>query len=340
MSADMQMARGEIEGGYNLAVGEPVLIQQHVRFPPFVVKPPFPYPTLDGHPALITELRKRHNERYIVVTNGAKQALAAAFYAYKKNADRSAVAHPAPYWPSYPTLARQVGMYFRGGRGYDDYVNCVTHPNNPDGAEHKFGEIYDVWDAVYAHSVYGWDYTVPEHQCSVWSASKLLGLSGVRVGWLATEEKWLADAAREHVELTTSGVSVPAQQIVADALLALNVEPAYYKEAYRQARRAMLKNGKLFREIMGEYCVEIEGVPRNGKGMFAWFQTAPATNFAEALRRAKVAAVSGDACGMDKDSRFNCSGWWRMNMCHDNNYTEAALLAVRGALYTLRKERP
>lgn len=331
MVNDLQMARGEIEGGYNLAVGEPVLVQKHVRFLPFAVKGPFRYPTMAGDPDLLAELRLQHRGE-IVVTTGAKQALAAAFYAYKKSADRRCVAHPAPYWPSYPTLARQVDMPFRAGRGDDDYVNCVTAPNNPDGAKHGFGEIYDVWDAVYAHSVYGWDFTVPNHQVSVWSAAKLLGLSGARVGWLVTDEAWLADAAREYVELTTSGVSLPAQQVVAQALRCLREEPAYYRQAYRDARRAMLKNGERFNELLAPRCSAVEGLPATGRGMFAWFQVPPAANFAHALKAAKVALVTGEACGMEPDPRFGTSGWWRMNMCHENDYTERALRAIKDAL--------
>lgn len=315
----MQMARGNIEGGYNLAVGEPVLLQQWLRFELLQIGGPFPYPTMDGHEALLKELRVLHPRGEIVVTNGAKQALSAAFYALKNVEGRTHVWHGPPYWPSYPTLARMAGLEW--GHTWDENViTCVTAPNNPDGGE--YGGKWDIWDAVYAHWVYGWSARAPKHRVAVYSSSKLLGLSGARVGWLVTEDKAIANEARKFVEFTTSGVSVISQAYVAHALeLMRKDELVEWK--LRQAREDMLHNSARFRTILGPYVRYVAGMPALGKGMFAWFQTNEPERFQEAIQKAKVALVTGTACGDPNP------GMYRMNMAQDCQYTHKALLAIK-----------
>ena len=325
MSADLQMARGAAPGGFNLAVGEPVVLQKHLSLPRVALRGPYEYPTMEGAPALVKELKVLYPDHHVVVTNGAKQALAAAFYAYGQRADRSRVFHKAPYWPSYPTLAKFAGMAFRSGEvPTEDDVHCTTSPNNPDGAQ-VHGRWTDVWDAVYAHSCYGWDGGEPNHQARVGSASKLLGLSGARVGWLVTRADWLAEEARKFVEFTTSGVSVPAQIIAGRALRW--VREYNPLPQYQAARDEMMANGRAFMWHLASHCSTVHGVPTDGTGMFAFFRVREISRFVAALQRAKVAVVSGDACGMGAGK-----GWFRMNMAHDREYTTRALEALKREL--------
>lgn len=324
MSVDLEMARGNVEGGYNLAVGEPVLLQKHLAFPPFMCVGPYSYPTMEGEKGLLKELRVLHPEGEIVVTNGAKQVLSAAFYALKEVEGRLNVVHNPPYWPSYLTLAKMQGMFFNQPESLPSYdIRVVTAPNNPDGGE-EYGGGYDVWDAVYAHWVYGWSGQEPNHRIRVCSASKLLGMSGARVGWAVTKDPKLAAAMRRYVEFTTSGVSTPAQACVADALRFMRRPDICISSRYRDAREEMASNGRLFNRELGKAVQWVAGVPARGQGMFAWFSVKDEFFFAfeSAIQRAKVALVSGLACGRG-------GGIYRMNMCHEQDYTRRALEAIK-----------
>jgi len=203
-------------------------------------------------------------------------------------------------------------------------IVCVTSPNNPDGEQTTSPMVVDILDGVYQHWVYGWNgSTVPNH-CLVGSASKLLGMSGARVGWLLTDHPELAILARQFVEYTTSGVSVPSQLVVARALRW--VREYNPQSQYQAARDEMMENCRVFCEIVKPYCSEIRGLPINGSGMFAFFKVKDVVEFQQALDRAKLALVTGEACGMKEP------GWYRANMAQTNEYTESALEALRKEL--------
>jgi aspartate/methionine/tyrosine aminotransferase len=319
---DLQLVRGNVEGGYNLAIGEPALLQKWLDFPKFDHVGPLSYPTLDGNQGLLDELRLLYPNpnRHIVIANGAKQALLAAFYAFQKVTGKTNVFHSAPYWPSYPTLAEMSGMTFNQNIHDNVTLEVATAPNNPDGGE--YGGVFDIWDAAYAHWFYGWDGNHIKSRVQVYSASKLLGLSGARVGWLVTEDGNLADRARRYVEFTTSGVSTLSQSYVAYCLNRVrNDNMASW--AFGEARKDMIHNGHNFMRVLGYFVEHVRGVPTDGKGMFAWFKVKNSCidSFENALKKAKVTIVSGNACG-------GSDGHYRMNMCQEMDYTLKALNAI------------
>ena len=143
------------------------------------------YPTKGGEPELIDALSVFPG-KYKVVCNGAKQALYAAI-ASVASADTSAVQTTSvPYWNYLPAIVKRSGLVLVGPKNEIPVSNIIlnTSPNNPDG-EISDKEC-DVWDAAYAHEVYGFD--ADEHDIKnkvyVRSASKLYGLSNDRIGWL------------------------------------------------------------------------------------------------------------------------------------------------------------
>lgn len=315
------MARGGlVTHGWDLAIGEPALFWQIPSSPGMVgVGAPW-YPSMSGNPGLVDQLREMYPGHEVVVANGAKQALLAAFYAFETRESKSEVYHDAPYWPSFPTLARLSSMGFnRKVEWGRDRLGLVvkTSPNNPDGAEHL--GACDVWDAVYAHDVYGWSGRAPEYRVLVAGAAKYVGRPGARVGWLATREAELAQAAREYVEFTTSGVCDMAQAYVAGLLAQMRRDRSWEVAV----KDGIARNGDLFFEHLGKECEAVEGSPGGGAGMFAFFAPVDARRFAAALVASQVRLVDGAACGRP--------GWYRMNMCHQNQYTERALKALRGA---------
>lgn len=330
MVADSQMVRGPIDGGFNLAIGEPVVLQQRLRIPGFDAMGPYNYPVLGGEVALLNELKKLYPGKEIVIANGAKQALSAALHSIKCPGPGTNgapyVYHPRPYWPSHKTLSGMADLGFTNHMASwereENFIRISTSPNNPDGSENL--EPCDIWDAVYAHWVYGWSGNAPLHKVQIVSASKLLGLSGVRVGWLITEDKEIADRAKMYVEKTTSGVSVLSQHYVAWALHWMEGNDLVVP-ALQSARRDMIENGVMFNRYLSSYCKKIAGTPDSERGMFAYFQIDDRAQdrFVQAIGKARVALVCGEICGAREP------GWWRMNMAHDGNYTEDALRAIK-----------
>jgi aspartate/methionine/tyrosine aminotransferase len=334
MSTDMQLARVTGEGEVNLAIGEPFFLQKHLLTRMWLPKqiPSSPlYPCVGGEEFLLDELRRLHHRyKYIVVTNGAKQAIEAAFYAFKQQG-KTNVVHRVPYWPSYPTLARSQGLGFNVTANAQS-ITCITSPNNPDGYQDMAQTECDVWDAAYAHPLYGWKGLYPRARVAVYSAAKQLGLSGLRVGWLCTNEPELALAAGHLIEITTSGVSLPSQAYLAECLKAMRdpgqVQALTSGEFAAQAQ--LLANGSSFLTYLLDVCEGgAKGVPLTGSGMFAWFRAKEPAKFAKALVLAKVKLVTGEACGATEP------GWYRMSMGHDYEVTARALYQIRAEVDAL-----
>ncbi len=326
MDPDKQMVRWPMEEGWvNLSIGEPIFLQKHLseekRFP----KPGVSYgshfggecyPPYMGQPDLLKTLHLKHPGKHVVVTNGAKQALLAAIYATTYIKRVGGISHSAPHWPSYPTLAMLSGSGFFVDPDNRDFITYyVSSPNNPDGKEWQ-GEPCDVWDAAYAHSVYGWSGTIPDHRISVWSAAKMFGLSGERVGWAVTADEELANKMADYVEKTTSGVNIHAQQRVA---YIVGSYAGFLDKEYNEARVDLLRNAYEFNYWIRPHCDVVEGTPTSSIGMFAWFKAKDAKTFRLALERAMILVVDGKACGATED------GWFRMSMGQSPEVNREAL---------------
>lgn len=328
MSHDRLMLRGESAGSFNLAVGEPVFLQESSWYTghQLLVGPADSrYPAFGGDDQLIELIRKTNlnAKEHIVVTNGAKQAILAALYALKSgNMDPWAYFRP-PYWPSYPTLLKLVGVSQASEREKGD-LNIVTSPNNPDGGESI--EDCDLWDAAYFHPVYRAS-AVPNCRISVWSIAKMYGLSGVRVGYATTSDAYLADKMREYIEITTSGVSNDSQKRVQKVLELQLESPNNMMAQYLKASQILAKNVEVFNFHLFNKLAEARGVAQwGGRGMFAWVKFPDAQKAATALAAANVKAIPGTACGETEP------GWYRFSMGHRNSYTEQACEALSKAL--------
>ncbi len=334
--ADMQLVRTHDDGSVNLAVGEPFILHEHLPFAQASAPGgPYLYPQSRGEPELIHELERRHHGMHVVVGNGAKQMLSAAFAAYRDVYGRSYVWTPAPYWPSYPYLARQE---FQHGFNLDlgslplpatcyVPVKVLTSPNNPDGEEFSDYDC-DIWDAAYASPVFGFTRPPRTWGVAVYSAAKLLGLSGLRIGWAVTANAGLAEAMAVYVERFTSGACVSAQRHVAYALRHLRVHDDH--TFFDAARAELLRNAEHVKTFLGSSCSVLGGVPSHGKGMFAFVRVKDnlQTAFASALTRARVKVVPGSAFGLTSGD----AGWYRINIGHHERVVHDALKSVSEAM--------
>lgn len=322
---DMQLARG-VHDGYNLAIGEAHILQKNLVLPSRkTTRGENEYPAPAGDPMLLKELKNLYPNRSVVVTNGAKQALSAALYALH-DSTKHGVYHSAPYWPSFPTLAKMenLGFVCDKPRFSGLYIHILTRPNNPNGYVYKGFDDCDIFDAAYASPTYGFkEEHQPESQIMVESASKLLGLSGLRIGWAVTHNPLLAERMAKYVELHTSGVNVPSQRKVAACLAGMDK----LQKGFAKARRELLVNGDILQSALGGFIDKIEGVPANGTGMFAWIRLFPdvAMQFEKALEVTKVRMIKGEACGFP--------GWWRISMAQTNDLTYEALDMVKKEIH-------
>lgn len=346
MGHDHLLIREHDAKGFDLSVGEPVIVRDRlwrgfgIPGTKRIWEPgDHAYPRHGGEAETLRLLRQRHPLSLIVVTNGAKQAIAAALYAFKqmfedKHDDTYApqLCHEKPYWLSYPTLAEHAGMHFGDKLIFQEgFVNVVTTPNNPDGGQSfDGGERYDIWDAAYANELYGWNGVVPKARCTVWSAAKLFGLSGARIGWLTTQDPDIARLAAEYVEISTSGVSTLSQELLCEALL--EEKTVSWRLGVGKVREALRLNGEAFLELLSAHCERYHGVPETLTGMFAWFRVRNPAWFARALKKSGVKLVPGEAFGYHNSNIKNTDPeWYRMSMGQTPEYTRRALEALRAA---------
>ncbi len=319
-NADSQLVRSRSTDGWNLAIGEPHLLRE-------VMSPYYPrhypadlsYPDTVPGPDLMAELRKRHPTGHIVVTVGAKQALYAAVDALMRLDGRLEwLTHTAPHWPSYPTIARNSHLEFASPLdprvGQD--IRVITAPNNPDGDQSHWSAKCDIWDAAYAdQDLYGWNAIAPKHKVSVWSAGKLFGSPGARVGWLVTEDAQIADLATRYVEQNTSGVATTSQYHVAATMR--NLEGVEHR-VKRDFRVQLYSNRTLFHGYLEDHIIDRE-VDFN-HGMFAWFEPKNPEQFKAAIDKLKILMVDGSACGIP--------GCYRASLGLTNSKFHSAVLAL------------
>jgi aspartate/methionine/tyrosine aminotransferase len=228
----------------------------------------------------------------VLVTNGAKQAVANAFAVLCDPGDEVLV--PAPYWTTYPeavTLAGGVPVAVPSDEStgfrvsVQDLERALTastkvllfvSPSNPTGAVYPRAEIeaigrwalerglWVVTDEIYEHLVYGdarhhsMPVVVPElaDTCIVVNGvAKTYAMTGWRVGWLIGPP----DAVAAATNLQSHQTSNVANVSQAAALCAVSGDldaVAMMREAFDRRRRTIVA---MLNDIEGVTCIEPEG---------------------------------------------------------------------------------
>ena len=228
----------------------------------------------------------------VLVTNGAKQAVANAFSVLCDPGDEVLI--PAPYWTTYPesvALAGGVAVAVptdesSGFRVSVEHLEAAltprtkvllfVSPSNPTGAVYPRHEIEAIgrwalerglWvltDEIYEHLVYGsaehhsMPVVVPElaSTCLVVNGvAKTYAMTGWRVGWLIGP----ADAISAATNIQSHQTSNVANVSQAAALCAVSGDlsaVAMMKEAFDRRRRSMVA---MLNDIEGVECIEPEG---------------------------------------------------------------------------------
>ncbi len=221
------------------------------------------YAPADGIPALKQAIIRYTEEFYdrkvkpehVIASSGAKQAVMVALQAILNPQEE--VIFPAPYWVSYPDMARLIGAipipalpedgtFYPRLKDIEDrvgsYTKCIiiNSPNNPSGAMYseefiadvvEFCEKKDIWlimDDIYHRLIFDgrkpincYNYAKKKDENSklivINGVSKQYAMTGYRIGW-AVGNKKVIEAMSNIQGHQTSGPSVLLQKAAVGAL--------------------------------------------------------------------------------------------------------------------------
>lgn len=183
------------------------------------------YPEHEGDPKLINiahqVIRRQIGQSYkhVFITNGATGGVVIALRAYAERGNFYCHTRKAPWYGRYPGMIKAAGMSRTSHNDIKDTVILLDLPSNPlalmDEIENDMGHPV-ILDAVYYNNIYCGRSLRPEvpHDVLVGSFSKLFGINGIRLGWLATNDDLLAVRIKELVTAEYCGLSVPDAELI------------------------------------------------------------------------------------------------------------------------------
>ena len=295
--------------------------------------------------AIIAWLAEKNNARYapeeIVVTNGAKHAVAQAIFAVCDPGDEVII--PTPYWVSYPEQVKLAGAVPRFLPPPDASLKItaaqlqraiskktrlllLNSPCNPSGIVYNEQElqalvnvikksgIYVLADEVYDQIVFDGRTFVslssfPEIKNQllyVNGASKSFAMTGWRIGFLAAHRD-IAAVVKKYQGHTTSNASSIAQHAAIEAYLG---EKDFIHDmifAYQQRRDFVIRRFKDFDHVK---CVVPHGAFYAFPDFSAYYNKEKGLNSSiefcsYLLKEFNVAVVPGIAFGMDNHVRLS-----------------------------------
>lgn len=270
------------------------------------------YPPHEGDLELI-ELTRKVIERqvgltykYILLTNGATGGVTLALRSYAKRGYNVALTRSAPFFPIYPSMIRSAGLKHRQDGDdrltTDTPVALVDNPTNPHGTFIKEGSFFgmpSIWDAVYHSKVYiSGEYKPLPNDILVGSYSKLLGINGLRTGWVATNNGLIYDHMYDLVTAEYCGLS-SASTITLLQLLG-NFDNSQWEDFETSARYKLDCN----REEWAKLEKFFGGVPVSKNGMFYYSYMDFSCKIL--MEKANICWTSGLSLGANNDfGRFN-----------------------------------
>jgi aspartate/methionine/tyrosine aminotransferase len=268
-----------------------------LKMPTLYDLPKWEYQPAAGKPDLVKILEDKYDAK-VVVCNGAKQALAAAMYSFRRHG-ASTIYYDIPYYPANPSLAESVGLT-RGDKGNSDCF-LITSPNNPDGNNYSnldlVGWRYSgpmIHDAAYYTEIYmqEGEIPLPMGHIQVYSMSKMYGLSGLRIGYAVCHDETYYQDMVNYIEMTTAGVSTASQDIARNIEALFIDNPSHYREFVKEARASITNNRKLLSQLNPDVLTVIDC---QSNSMFAWCKKGPKLD----SKKAKVHILSGTLFGAD-----------------------------------------
>lgn len=218
----------------------------------------------------VIETTTNRSYEYILITNGASSALNILLRYMKKQGYMNV--HTSYYgYPSYEEMIKRAGL--KRVRDYDHQaslldqaglnpsVRLIDSPENPTGIQFTGGDAdRDIWDSVYHNEIYTpRTHLQPKHKFLVGSYSKLLGLAGMRVGFIATNDYLAYQSLYLESRNENTGVSRASQDLLCMILKKLDLNTFM-----QQGARDLCYNKEEFQKI--EYLFDHQ--PVGDVGMF------------------------------------------------------------------------
>lgn len=310
----------------DVSVGEPHVVRNHLLevFNLDLYELPkvdhmWEYPAPNGYKPLVQLLEEKYKAP-VVITNGAKQALGACFYALKQ-LGYSLCDQKRPYWALIPPLAKMHGLEIFHDScppNGNDFPFLLLSPNNPDGScesaedlirlsnHYKERHLPLIHDAAYYTPIYTQDgHGLPAiGDVQIYSISKMLGLSGLRLGYIVCHNPEFYKLILQYMEAMTVGVSIASQIFLYDLMNRMHGYPTL-KEAFEgRSKLSLLESKKIIKQVDSEI-LEVPDDVEKTNGMFGWFKVGPKANF----QKSKINVIDG--------ALFGGPGMIRMNLAFD-----------------------
>jgi aspartate/methionine/tyrosine aminotransferase len=303
------LAQPILKPGYiDLSVGEPHLIRDILlneidinKCIPKMEWNDFIYPSPCGYDKLVEFLEEKHQSR-VIITNGAKQALGAAFYALNKMGFDT-IGMRSPYWALIPPLAELHNLNVYIGDKIER-ANLYIAPNNPDGyvgdieSYEKLCKKYNaiiIHDAAYYTNIY-MDKSIEKKligDVQVFSISKMFGLSSLRLGYAVCPNEEMYNHMQYYMEHMTVGVSKMPQMLLLNIFNNIDLD-SFESKCYN----SLQENKKIARTI-NKSILEID--ESDYPGMFLWAKIKDLSAF----DKAKLHIIDGEVFGNKDYIRIN-----------------------------------
>lgn len=242
--------------------------------------------------------------KHIIITNGTTGAINIALRVLAKEGKGICYTHKY-HFPYYPQIIEKNGYRHQTGLYRDheqqlsnnNVVGIVDSPANPTGDlllyyDHKNNII---WDSVYHNPVYiNTIPVIPDHRVNCGSYSKVFGLTGSRIGWIATNSKEDYKKFSDENLYENCTISAPSQDLLLDIFDNMDLN-----NFMRSAKYRVNNNREMWDRIKDLF--DNQEVPENGMFYAAW--TDPIAY--KLLDKLGFTYVTMDSKGNDKYLRFN-----------------------------------
>ena len=224
----------------------------------------YAYGSKDSLKTVIKRIHEQENNaevknKHIVVAAGATQIILGLLRVLSEvKKTNSAWANP-PHFSRFPHLADFAGLKWEKN---EKSLLVTTIPNNPTGTQVLYKKT-DILDLTYNWPQYVQNVKKYDHPVMVFSLSKATGHASTRIGWAVLEDKALAEALERHIEYSTSGLSIVAQN---EAEFILNTQINRDFTVFEDGRLTLNARTKLINEIKDDLPFKILKV----SGMFLW----------------------------------------------------------------------
>ncbi len=282
----------------------------------------FDYPNRFGDEELI-EITKKVIERqtgikkkHVFITNGATGGVVIALRAFKQQGSEYCFTREAPWYLRYPGMIRSSGLKHLSGNFYRTLpdVYLMDIPSNPLGITKSIDTLAPriVLDAVYFNEVYMSDAItpLPPHDILVGSYSKLLGLNGLRIGWVACDDDFLSEQLKTLITNEYCGLCVAGTEILKNILHNFNWD--LFENLARRNLDANREEWSKLTRFFGDYQIPVNGM----------FYYSPIDQKAKKLlEKSDIIWTKGSELGTTNE-------FGRFNLGQDNELTQKAVNAI------------